>query len=77
MRAKTPREVSLKWMNSSSICERIEMGEFSYDLPSSVKIVNSDLDKKKRKVYESISQSASRDNSIGRGRNFRRKFKID
>ena len=50
MRAKTLREVSLKWMISSSICERIEMGEFSYDLPSSVKIVNSDLDKKKRKV---------------------------
>ena len=54
MKVETPREVSAKWMDSGSICERIEMGEFSYDLPSSVKIINSDLDEKKRKAKSQL-----------------------
>ena len=43
MKAETPMEVSTKYMKTSDICDRIEMGEFSYDLPSSVKTVDPDL----------------------------------
>ena len=39
MRSEMPMDVSPRWLNSRSIYERIEMGEFTYDLPSSVKTI--------------------------------------
>jgi hypothetical protein len=39
MRAEMPMDVSPRWLNSRSIYERIEMGEFNYNLPSSVKTI--------------------------------------
>ena len=53
MRAEVPSDVSPRWLNADSICESIEMNEFYYTLPASVKsIATPDDGSKKRKSDE-------------------------
>ena len=49
MKAEDPTEISPRWLNASNICESIEMNEFYYTLPASVKLVTRSSDEKNRK----------------------------
>ena len=53
MKAEVPSDVSPRWLNADSICESIEMNEFYYTLPASVKSIATPDDRsRKRKAEE-------------------------
>ena len=49
MKAEDPMDISPRWLNASNICQSIEMNEFYYTLPASVKSVARASDEKNRK----------------------------
>ena len=53
MRAEDPMDISPRWLNAENICESIEVNEFYYTLPASVKsIVSPDDRGRKRKAEQ-------------------------
>ena len=49
MKAEDPMDISPRWLNADNICESIEMNEFYYTLPASVKSIVSPADDRSRK----------------------------
>ncbi len=49
MKAEDPLDISPRWLNAENICESIEMNEFYYTLPASVKSIVSTNENKSRK----------------------------
>ena len=53
MKAEDPLDISPRWLNVDNICESIEMNEFYFTPPASVKsIVDNDEKRKKRKAED-------------------------
>ena len=53
MKAEEPMDISPRWLNADNICKSIEMNEFYFTLPASVKsIVANDEKSRKRKADE-------------------------
>ena len=48
MKAEDPMDISPRWLNADSICESVEMNEFYYTLPASVKSIASPAEEERR-----------------------------